>query len=214
MTEEEKKLKEKIRWEKRKEKRNEQRRLKYEKNKEIIKEQRRLKYEKNKNELNEKRRNSYDSEKRKKNYELNKEYDISYSRKYRKNNKEKINKRQREYKQNNPLFKLRCNISTNIQLCMINKGYSKKTKTYKILGCSYEDFKIHLENQFTEWMSWDNYGNPKDGLFELNKTWDIDHIIPVSVATTEEEVIKLNHYTNLQPLCSYNNRWIKKDNID
>jgi hypothetical protein len=49
---------------------------------------------------------------------------------------------------------------------------------------------------------------------ELNYGWDIDHIIPVSSATSEEEVIKLNHYTNLQPLCSKINRNIKKDKLD
>ena len=60
-------------------------------------------------------------------------------------------------------------------------------------------------------MNWDNKGNPKDGILELNKTWDIDHIIPISTAITEEDIIRLNHYTNLQPLCSYYNRNIKKD---
>jgi hypothetical protein len=45
--------------------------------------------------------------------------------------------------------------------------------------------------------------NPKDGIFELNKSWDIDHIIPISSAKTKEDIIRLNHYTNLQPLCSY-----------
>ncbi len=60
-------------------------------------------------------------------------------------------------------------------------------------------------------MTWDNRGNPKDGILEINKTWDIDHIIPLASATTEEEINKLNHYTNLQPLCSYTNRIIKRD---
>ena len=60
-------------------------------------------------------------------------------------------------------------------------------------------------------MNWDNYGNPVDGVYEINKTWDFDHKIPLSSANTEEEIIKLCHYTNLQPLCSYLNRFIKKD---
>ena len=59
-------------------------------------------------------------------------------------------------------------------------------------------------------MNWDNYGNPKDGLVEPNKTWDIDHIIPMNNAKTEDDVYRLNHYTNLQPLCSYVNRFIKR----
>ena len=58
-------------------------------------------------------------------------------------------------------------------------------------------------------MSWSNYGLYNG---EKNFGWDIDHIIPLSIANTEEEVIKLNHYTNLQPLCSYINRVVKKNN--
>ena len=60
-------------------------------------------------------------------------------------------------------------------------------------------------------MNWENYGNPKDGIFEPNKTWDIDHIKPLSSFTTEQELLELNHYTNLQPLCSYENRWVKSN---
>lgn len=59
-------------------------------------------------------------------------------------------------------------------------------------------------------MNWDNYGlyngEPKYG-------WDIDYKIPTSSAITEEDVIKLNHYSNLQPLCSYVNRVVKRDNV-
>jgi hypothetical protein len=33
-------------------------------------------------------------------------------------------------------------------------------------------------------------------------------------SNTEEDVFKLNHYTNLQPLCSYINRNIKRDRLD
>ena len=72
---------------------------------------------------------------------------------------------------------------------------------------------IQLFNLITSRAVWENYVNPKDGIYELNKTWDIDHIIPLSSAKNENELIKLNHYTNLQPLCSYTNRFIKKDTI-
>ena len=60
-------------------------------------------------------------------------------------------------------------------------------------------------------MNWDNYGNPKDGIYELNKNWDLDHVIPSSKAKTEEEIIMLNHYKNFQPLCSFHNRFVKRN---
>jgi len=57
-----------------------------------------------------------------------------------------------------------------------------------------EQLKEHLEKQFDENMTWDNYGE-----------WHIDHIIPLSSANTEEEMYKLCHYTNLQPLWAIDN---------
>jgi len=51
-----------------------------------------------------------------------------------------------------------------------------------------------LEHQFKEGMNWDNQGK-----------WHIDHIIPLSSGNTEEEIIKLCHYTNLQPLWAIDN---------
>lgn len=131
------------------------------------------------------------------------------------------NKRINEYRRNhritvllkNPLFICSTAIRDSIRHGLKNKGYLKKSKTINILSCSFIEFKEYLESKFEPWMNWDNYGNPKDGVIEPNKTWDIDHIIPISSATTEEDVIRLNHYTNLQPLCSYVNRFIKKDSI-
>jgi hypothetical protein len=88
-------------------------------------------------------------------------------------------------------------------------GFTKKSRTHEILGCSYEDFKNHIESLWEPWMNWDNRGlyNGKK-----NYGWDIDHIIPQSKAMTEDELIKLNHYKNLKPLCGYINRVIKRDN--
>jgi hypothetical protein len=68
-----------------------------------------------------------------------------------------------------------------------------------------------LEDKFQPWMTWENRGLYNG---ELSYGWDIDHIIPISSAKTEEEIIKLNHYSNLQPLCSKINRDIKKDKLE
>jgi len=151
-------------------------------------------------------------------YENNKEKINLQIKEWKKNNKEKISLQKKEHqkkyinnKKSDPLFRLKIRCRCLINNSITRNGYSKKTKTYEILSCSYEDFKTHIELQFESWMNWDNYGKYNG---ELNYGWDIDHIVPVSSAITEKELIKLNHYTNLQPLCSKINRHIKKDNLD
>lgn len=89
-------------------------------------------------------------------------------------------------------------------------GVAIKTKTFQILGCTYNEFKLHLESKFQPWMNWDNRG-PHNGTPDYG--WDIDHIIPLKTATCESDIIRLNHYTNLQPLCSYINRDVKRSMI-
>ena len=139
------------------------------------------------------------SEKRKKRYKTTRKAEMEY-------NLKRYHERKCE-----PLYRLKKNVRNLIRLKIVSNGYTKKSKCTEILGCSFDEFKLHIESQFEPWMSWDNYGNPKDGIFESNKTWDVDHIIPISSAVTEEDVLNLNKFNNLQPLCSYANRYIKRD---
>lgn len=76
-----------------------------------------------------------------------------------------------------------------------NRGYTKRSKTHEILGCDWEFFKTHIERQFVKGMNWENMGE------EIH----IDHITPLSTAKTEEEVIALNHFTNLRPMWAKDN---------
>lgn len=146
--------------------------------------------------------------------EKNKEKIKKGQKSYELNNKEKINRYKREYEKNriknDPLFKITKSIRNLIGVSIKRQGFSKNSKTITILGCTYEEFKIHLESKFEPWMSWDN-----KGLYNgtPNYGWDVDHIIPISTAITEEDVIRLNHYTNLQPLCSKTNRDVKKNKL-
>jgi hypothetical protein len=109
------------------------------------------------------------------------------------------------------LYKLSDIISSAIRLSLNEKGYTKKCRTYRILGCTYEEFKEHIESQWEDWMSWDNHGKYNG---EENCGWDLDHIIPLSSAKCEEDIIRLNHHSNIQPLCSYVNRFVKRDIVD
>ena len=178
-------------------------------NKEKIKQQKAEYYKNNK----EKIKLKYDKQKAKKYYKFNEEKIKKQVQIYYNNNKEvileKAYKHRKQRCKYDNLFKLRLNIRSLICLSIKKKGYLKNSKTEQILGCSFEEFKAHIESQWKPWMSWDNYGlyNGTE-----NYGWDIDHIIPTSSAKTEEDLYNLNHYTNLQPLCSYVNRVIKKDN--
>jgi hypothetical protein len=196
--------------------RNERNKKSYEKNKESRKERQREYYKNNKEKAIEYRKNMDKNkikEQQKNKYEKNKEKYLTKAKIYYIKNKEYILNKKAEYQKHkistDPLFKLRKNISSLIKQKLIKNNYTKKSKTYEILGCTYDEFKQHIESLWQPWMNWGNYGLYNG---DLNYGWDIDHIIPTSCGKSEEEIIKLNHYTNLQPLCSKVNRYIKKDN--
>jgi len=165
--------------------------------------------EKNKDKINEKLRSKY-----KKNPEIQKERtkkwyqnnEDNFKESYKKRNKkwlEKNKERRKNYLKeyskkrlkNDILFKLQRNVRIRINKFIKNK----KESSSEIVSCSYLFLKKYLEEKFKDGMSWDNHGN-----------WHIDHIIPLSSAKTEEEIYKLCHYTNLQPLWAEDN--LKKGN--
>lgn len=120
------------------------------------------------------------------------------ARAYKKKNWERIKAVEKKRLEKDPLYKLKRKIHDAIKNSIERKGYSKKGRTAEILGCSYEFFIEYIEAQFVKGMTWDNV--------------TIDHIKPKKTATTEEEVILLNHYTNLQPLFGSDNS-SKKDKL-
>lgn len=130
---------------------------------------------------------------------------------YREKNKENRNYKRRCKMKEDNLYRLEYNIRKMLHYIFKNYGFSKKSKTVEVLGCSFEEFKLYIESKFEPWMNWENKGLYNG---ELNYGWDLDHIIPVSSAITEDDIIRLNHYTNFQPLCGYVNRCIKRDLID
>jgi len=115
---------------------------------------------------------------------------------YRKldNKKREVRRVRRESR--DPVFKLKRKMRLYLRYSFKRKGYSKETQSQKILGSDWEIVKEHFESLFSDGMTWDNMGK-----------WHIDHIIPLSTAKTEEDIIKLCNYKNLQPL------W-EKDNLE
>lgn len=155
--------------------------------------------------------------------EKNKEYKSKKDKEYKLKNAERIKKQNKEYNQKNkskhnlyrsnrrktdPIFRLSINARNLIRLTIKRGGYNKTSKAANLLGCTYEELKLHLESKFEPWMNWGNYGLYDN--IQFNYGWDLDHIKPLSSANSIEELHKLFHYTNLQPLCSKVNRDIKK----
>lgn len=136
--------------------------------------------------------------------EYNRQYLIEHPNKgteYYRLHKDKINelrrKRYAERKREDKLFSLKSNIRGAIRKSVKNRtnySFSKDKTTEEILGCSIDDFIKYLESKFEPGMSVKNHGE-----------WHIDHIIPLSSAKSKEEVYRLCHYTNLQPLWAKDN---------
>ena len=71
----------------------------------------------------------------------------------------------------------------------------KEMSSREYLGYNIETFKKHIERQFTEDMSWKNYGE-----------WHIDHKRPLKYNKPSFEVVAQRlHYTNTQPMWASEN---------
>jgi hypothetical protein len=101
----------------------------------------------------------------------------------------------KERRNSDNLFKLSSNIRNRLRIYLKSKNLTRKNKTFEIVGLSPEKLQEYLEKKFIDGMSWDKLG------VEIH----IDHIIPLSSAENENEIYKLCHYTNLQPLWAKDN---------
>ena len=119
----------------------------------------------------------------------------------------------RSRRDSDPIFRFTANVRSRVGKAFNIAGYTKKSKTFDMIGIPHGEFIIHMTSQFKPWMTMENHGNPLFKEFEFDLTWDGDHIIPMKAARNEEDVIRLNHYTNFQPLCSRYNRTVKSDNL-
>jgi hypothetical protein len=149
-----------------------------------------------------------------KEHDRNKKYDLEHKeerKQYRKlyysKNSTKLKKSNNQCqvvrRKKDPTFRLRCNLSIRIVDAL--KGKCKSKRTIELVGCTINELKTHLENKFTEGMTWQNYG--KGG-------WDVDHIIPCAIFELSDPIEQQQcfHYTNLQPLWHLDNM-TKSDTI-
>jgi hypothetical protein len=134
-------------------------------------------------------------------YAENKQYQLSHQKEYREDNKQKIAEinriwyesnrdavisKKKDRKASDGLFRLRNTLSSLIANAMSRGGYRKTSRVADMLGCSFEQLVAHL-------------GPKPEG------DAHVDHICPCSQAVDVDDMVKLQHYINLQWLSAEDN---------
>ena len=120
-----------------------------------------------------------------------------YHSEWREKNRKKINESTRLWylnkRRNDPSFRLKCNTRTAVWTCLKERNVAKYRSTFETLGYTLEELMRHLENQFVEGMTWDNYGE-----------WHVDHKKPMALfeftSVDDEGFKECWSLGNLQPL--------------
>lgn len=128
-----------------------------------------------------------------------------HKRNWKKENIKKVREYNRKYESNkrkiDPIYKFSVDVRNLINDSFKRKNCIKPKKTEEILGCSMSEFKEYILNKCPDGVTLENFG-----LYEYH----IDHIIPLATATSLDDIIRLCHHTNLQPLWCKDN--LKKSN--
>jgi hypothetical protein len=163
----------------------------------------------------------------KKEYYLKKKEEILLKRKeYHSNNKEKISIKNKEYRAANlehlkehnreyqrkyakilsakrkqlvnstPLRQFKERIRCLVKNSFYRLKHNKTKRVSEVIGADWEIVKEHFVSQFKDGMTWEAF---------IAGEIHVDHIQPLASAKTEEELIALCHYTNLQPLWCLDN---------
>lgn len=131
-------------------------------------------------------------------YQKNRNAYLLKQAEYQKLNADARNTYNRQYRKNrrkaDRLFSIRENMRARFRYELAKRGDSMHIKANEYLGCSWLFLRDYLAQKFTDGMSWNNYGE-----------WHVDHIMPLASATTRDDLIKLCHYSNLQPLWAFDN---------
>lgn len=130
-------------------------------------------------------------------YKENKDNRKEYLKEYREKNYEKIKETKRNYekkrKSTDPIYKLIGNFRTAIYTVLKENNVTKYGHYFEMLGYQPEQLINHLELQFKDGMTWDNYGE-----------WHVDHKLPITYFkfndVTDDEFKKCWSLGNLQPM--------------
>lgn len=128
------------------------------------------------------------------------DYGKEYSRRWRaanpdraKENARNCQRRRRE----DPIKRLEDSIKNGFYRGI--RGISKAGHTFELLGYSLEELKSHIERQFTDGMSWENYGE-----------WHVDHKIPLAAhnykSSDDIDFKRAWSLKNLQPMWGSENK--------
>ena len=132
--------------------------------------------------------------------EHRKKYNREYAKKCSDDVKQKISENRKRYRRDRQEidvnYKLRRTLPARIKAAIKHAKSEKCASSIKLLGCSIDQVRKHLEAQFENGMTWDNHGE-----------WHIDHIKPCVAfdLTDPEQQRDCFHYTNLQPLWAQDN---------
>lgn len=116
----------------------------------------------------------------------------------------------REYDRNRWKTNLQYRLGSNMrrlihQVITRLSGTHKHAKTFQLIGCSISALRVHLEAQFVEGMSWENYGS----------AWHVDHLIPISLFDLNDDLQQRQafYFENLRPLWKSENH-SKSDKVE
>lgn len=119
---------------------------------------------------------------------------------WKKNNRDKANLQMRRryavrYK-NDLNLRLKGSLRSGLRFAL--KHNAKRGSAVADLGCTLLELKAYIESQFTEGMTWENWGY---------RGWHLDHQTPLAVfdLTNRDQFLAACNYTNLQPLWGADN---------
>lgn len=121
-------------------------------------------------------------------------------RKWRNAKKPEVNIRNKDRYYSDPAYRLTSIFRVRLHDVCKNREWG--TSIYNVLNTDRDSLIAHLENQFEDWMNWDNYGSE----------WHVHHIIPLAKANGDVDLIKrLFHHKNLMPLSAEENLRIQSN---